>query len=143
LQQDAAHSNLADALARANVPFRPYVDGTGRFAGVAASNGNVKDTNAGGALGTGGDSLEMPETIPFDASFPEIYEAFSSRGCSNLVVTSGDQPLGYITCDGFLSMIDPIHRETFAPLGTPAENLTYLIVPSTLGEAAAEPAVSV
>ena len=59
-------------------------------------------------------SLATPETIPYDATFPEIYEAFSSRGCETLVVTADDRPLGYLTCDGFLSMIDPIHAESFA-----------------------------
>ena len=114
LAQDADHSELADALRRSRVPFRPYVDGDGRFVGVAAGEGCVRETHIGPMVGTGSEALEMPETIPFDASFPEIYEAFSARGCSTLVVTSGDEPLGYITCDGFLSMIDPIHRESFA-----------------------------
>jgi GGDEF domain-containing protein len=143
LAQDADHSELVDALRRSRVPFQPYVDCDGRFVGVAAGDGCVRETHAGPTVGPGSESLQMPETIPFDASFPEIYEAFSARGCSTLVITSGDQPLGYITCDGFLSMIDPIHRESFAQLGTPADDLSYLLVPSTLGEAAATPAVSV
>ena len=83
----------------------------------------------------------MPETISNGASFPEIYEAFSSRGCSTLVVVAGEHPLGYLTCDGFLSMIDPINAETFSNTRESADDLAYLIVPSTIGEVAeAEPA---
>ncbi len=111
LAQGTEHSDLADALRRSRVPFRPYVDCDGRFVGFAAGEGCARETHIGTMVAPGSESLEMPETIPFDASFPEIYEAFSARGCSTLVVTSGDQPLGYITCDGFLSMIDPIHRD--------------------------------
>jgi GGDEF domain-containing protein len=143
LEQEADQGQLADALRRSGAAFLPYVDGDGRFVGVAANQKGVRDTHTGSMVSPGSEALEMPETIPFDASFPEIYEAFSARGCSSLVVTSGDLPLGYITCDGFLSMIDPIHRDSFAQLGTPADDLTYLIVPSTLGEATAVPAISV
>ena len=51
------------------------------------------------------------------------------------MVTSGDHPLGYLTCDGFLSMIDPIHIESFAETSKPADELAYLVVPSAIGEA--------
>jgi hypothetical protein len=76
----------------------------------------------------------MPETISHSASFPEIYEAFSTRGCSTLVVVAGEHPLGYLSCDGFLSMIDPINAESFLSSHESAEDLSYLIVPSTIGE---------
>ena len=80
----------------------------------------------------------MPETISYDASFPEIFEAFSSRGCATLVVTANDRPLGYLTCDGFLSMIDPIDAESFAKTEASADELNYLVVPTLIGEAAAQ-----
>jgi hypothetical protein len=74
--------------------------------------------------------LAMPETIAYDATFPDIYEAFSSRGCDTLVVTADDRPLGYVTREGFLAMIDPIDADSFAFPGEPSEELTYLAVPS-------------
>ena len=76
-------------------------------------------------------SLATLETIPYDATFPEIYEAFSTRGCGTLVVTADDRPLGYVTREGFLSMIDPIHAESFANNGETTDKLSYLVVPST------------
>ena len=79
----------------------------------------------------------MPETISYDASFPEIFEAFSSRGCATLVVTANDRPLGYLTFDGFLSMIDPINAESFAWTEVSADELKYLVVPSLTRRSAA------
>ena len=70
----------------------------------------------------GDDTLAPPETISYDASFAEIYEAFSSRGCASLVVTDGRPPLGYLTCDGFLSMIDPIHASRSRRPTSPSTN---------------------
>jgi GGDEF domain-containing protein len=137
LQLDAEQSELADVLRSSGIPVRPYVDRDGRLIGIAV------DERAGGealidrASGLTGETLVMPETISFDASFPEIYEAFSSRGCATLVVTANDRPLGYLTCDGFLSMIDPIDAESFAQTEVSADELNYLVVPSSFGEAAA------
>ncbi len=87
----------------------------------------------------------MPETISYDASFPDIFEAFSSRGCATLVVTANDRPLGYLTCDGFLSMIDPVDAESFAKTDVSADELKYLVVQSSFGEgtAAETPVASV
>ena len=128
---------LADALERAGVAVRPYVDREGRLVGVAADEDAAAETRNRPT----GEHLAMPETIAHDASFPEIYEAFSSRGCSTLVVTADDHPLGYLTCDGFLSMIDPITTESFAHTDKSADELTYFAVPSTLKIAEAAEAV--
>jgi hypothetical protein len=131
LDHGADHRDLAQALVHAGIPIRPYVDHTGRLVGVATAENSVRETRVGPSVGVAGESLTMPETICHDASFPEIYEAFSSRGCSILVVTADDQPLGYVTCDGFLSMIDPIHVDSFAHTGKSADELSYLVVPSS------------
>jgi hypothetical protein len=118
------------------VPVRPYVDREGKLIGVADDD----SANSRSGDGFGDDSLVQPEKISFDASFPEIYEAFSSRGCATLVVTAGDLPLGYLTCDSFLSMIDPIDTETFAHTDKPADELAYLVVPPLVGGVASEAA---
>jgi hypothetical protein len=137
LQLDAEQSELADVLRNSGIPVRPYIDREGRLVGIAV------DERAGGealidrAAGLTGETLVMPETISYDASFPEIFEAFSSRGCATLVVTANDRPLGYLTCDGFLSMIDPVDAESFATTQASADELNYLVVPTLVGEAAA------
>jgi GGDEF domain-containing protein len=137
LERDGAQGELAEALRRAGVPVRPYVDCEGRLVGVAADEHAAADTRIGQAGDSAGESLAMPETIAHDTSFPEIYDAFSSRGCATLIVTVGDQPLGYLTCEGFLSMIDPIDAESFAHTDKSADELAYLVVPSAIGEVAA------
>jgi GGDEF domain-containing protein len=80
-------------------------------------------------------SLVTPEPIPHVATFAEIYEAFSSSGCDLLVVTNEGRWLGYITRDGFCSMIDPIHAESYTG-GAATDDLSYLVVPSTTGSVA-------
>jgi GGDEF domain-containing protein len=142
LPQHGGHSELLAALRRSGVPVRPYVDRDGRLVGVAADKDAAPQSKTGQPAGVTGESLAMPETISHDASFPDIYEAFSSRGCNALVVTAGDQPLGYITCDGFLSTIDPVNAESFSQTDKSVDELAHLIVPSWIGEAAAavEPA---
>jgi GGDEF domain-containing protein len=141
LQRDAEHSQLSAALRRSGVPVRPFVDRDGRLVGVAAVENSAAEAGTGRAGSGSGETLAKPETISHDASFPEIYEAFSSRGCNLLVVTVGDQPLGYITCDGFLSTIDPVNADSFAQTDKSADELAHLIVPSWVGEAAAAASV--
>jgi GGDEF domain-containing protein len=136
-------SELTEALCQSGVPVRPYVDREGRLVGVAADKSFAGETHIVYPGGATGITLALPETIPFDATFPEIYEAFSSRGCATLVVTADDRPLGYLTCDGFLSMIDPIYADSFAHTDKPVDELAYLVVPLAIGEPAAKEAVGV
>jgi GGDEF domain-containing protein len=135
LEQGADQSELAESLRRAGIPVRPYVDRDGRLIGVADDAAAAAETQIGQPAAPA--ALAMPETIACDASFPEIYEAFSSRGCSALVVTSGEHPLGYLTCDGFLSMIDPIQSDTFADPKHGPDDPAFLVVPSLVGEVVA------
>jgi hypothetical protein len=136
LQLGAEQSELAEALRVSGIPVRPYVDREGRLLGIASKDRQVGETLVDRESGLTRESLTMPETISYDAGFPEIYEAFSSRGCSTLVVTANDRPVGYLTCDGFLSMIDPIDAETFAQADLSADDLNYLVVPSSINEGA-------
>jgi GGDEF domain-containing protein len=138
LQRDADQSELAEALRRSGIPVRPFVDSDGRLVGVAVDALSAAETRIGEVAGAATTELTTPETIAHDASFPEIYEAFSSRGCATLVVTADEHPLGYLTCDGVLSMIDPINSESFAGNADPTDDLDYLVVPSTSGEVVEE-----
>jgi hypothetical protein len=134
---------LAAALARAGIGVRPYVDRDGQLIGVADDAQAADESRAGRAAGSVGEALAVPETIAHNASFPEIYEAFSSRGCSTLVVTADNHPLGYLTCDGLLSMIDPITTETYAHTDSPIGELRYLAVPLLAGTTLAPEEVAV
>jgi hypothetical protein len=114
----------------AGAALRAYLEGNGHFAAGAGADG--KPGASEHAKGS------MPEAIANNASFPEIYEAFTSRGCAELVVTAGDRPLGYITCDYFMSIIDPIDAESFTHTNKSIDELAFLVVTSTIGEPIAE-----
>jgi hypothetical protein len=135
LEQNAPHGELTEALRRSGFPVRPFVDSKGRLKGVAAEEGSVRETRISDDSGERGERLVTPDTIPYDASFPEIYDAFSSRGCATLVVTHDEHPLGYLTCDGFLSLIDPLNTQSFAHTSKSADELAYLVVPPTISDA--------
>lgn len=127
--------SLAESLRRSGAIVRPYVDREGRLVGVAADSTSDGETFAVYPGNRAAVTLAMPETIAYDATFPEIYEAFSSRCCTTLVVTADERPLGYLTCDGFLSMIDPVNAESFAAPAATVEELDFLIVPASKSDA--------
>jgi GGDEF domain-containing protein len=129
---DGQRSRSSDALHNMGVLAMPGIDRDGQLIGVAGA-----DTSSDASDIEDSECLGQLETISFDATFTDIYEAFSTRGCASLIVTDGHRPLGYLTCDGFLSLIDPIHAESFAHSDKPVDELAYLVVPSTSGEAAA------
>jgi len=133
LDCDADQAELLQTLRRANTAVNPDIDSESQAAGQVSHEKNATDTFIEYSSETfgGNSSLVTPEAIPHDATFAEIYEAFSSRGCDMLVVTSEGRWLGYITSDGFCSMIDPIHAESYAG-GRAADDLSYLVVPSAV-----------
>lgn len=124
---DADQSDTIAALRRAGVPVCPYVDRNGRLTGVASAEAaaNAPGTNRLAAL-----PIQPPETINNNASFSDIYEAFSSRGCSTLIVVADDQPLGYLTFHGFLSLVEPVGPNTYASSKYPSNDSLQLAVPA-------------
>ena len=73
-------------------------------------------------------------TIAHDAAFPEIYDTFSTEGCLKMVVVADRRPIGYLTCSGFLSLIEPINSATFASDEPAAEDSRSLLVGSLVNE---------
>jgi GGDEF domain-containing protein len=134
---DNDQRELADAYERAGIRVRPYVDRDGRLVGVETASAPPAPSSEQPGSGIH-QKLSMPETISYDATFPDIYEAFSSRGCDTLVVTADNRPFGYVTFDGFLSMIDPLDAESFAVSEEPSDDLAYLVVPTTYDRDAVE-----
>ncbi len=131
---DADQTAMIQALQRSGVPVCPYVDETGRLVGVASAEKANENANAGESNGPAALPICEPEIIPHDATFSAIYEAFSTRECSTLVVVADGRPLGYLTCEGFLSLIEPIHSITFASSEPVSNQASYLIVPSTTSQ---------
>ena len=138
--EDSAPTEVADALRHAHLPLLAYVNRDGQLARIATEVGGPAAMDRGSGGSARGEGLTQGETIPHNASFPEIYDAFSTRNCAALVVTAAEKPLGYITCEGFLSLIDPIDAMSFTHTDKSAEELAYLAVPSLASEVAVEPA---
>jgi GGDEF domain-containing protein len=124
---DQDQSATIAALRRAGVPVCPYVDRSGRLTGVASAEpgADTNGTNSPAAL-----PIRKPETIRHNASFADIYEAFSTHGSSTLIVVADDHPLGYLTFQGFLSLVEPVSRDTFDEVLATGDDSRQLIVPS-------------
>jgi GGDEF domain-containing protein len=124
---DSDQSATIAALRRAGVPVCPYVDRHGRLTGVASAE---EPAGATGSTHLPVLPIRKPETIQHTATFAEIYEAFSASGCSTLVVVADDHPLGYLTFNGFLSLVEPAGIGTFAEAGDTPDDSRQLVVPS-------------
>lgn len=127
---DSHRDSIVISLQRACVPVCPVVDADNRLVGVASADAN-KEKISEAKIGESPTSLPIrqPETILDTASFAEIYESFSNNGCAALVVvTKDDLPLGYVTFRNFLSLIEPINKETFSRNGAPIDDSRYLLV---------------
>lgn len=116
LREGADQESQYRALARAGVECVPCVGVEGELLGVVDLSGE--------------EPVNLPtETIAAGAGFSEIYETFSTRNCSLLIVESAGQPMGYLTCEGFLSLIEPVSPASFASGGPAAGELRSLVVP--------------
>lgn len=137
---EAPNEAMLAALRRSEAPVWPFVDREGKLVGVASPKSGVADAFKIGADSVVRKSLTMPVTIDHGAAFPEIYEAFSSQGCLTMVVVADERPVGYLTCNGFLSLIEPINSATFACEEPLADDSRALLVGSLAGDAEFSPA---
>lgn len=128
LQNDTDQSSMVQAIRRGQAPLCAYVDKSGCLVGVASGAGRLINSENVQCAGLASLPIAQPITIPSHATFPEIYEAFSSQGCSELVVVADRIPLGYVSCSGFLSLIEPIDTATFASDTKPDHGTKGLIV---------------
>lgn len=130
LRREAPDRAMLAALRRSNVPVWPFVDREGRLVGAAspaldtlnddASIANQLDTN--------------PTTIAYNASFPEIYEAFSAQACLEMIVLADRRPIGYITCRGFTSMLERLDSATYRSENPASQDSRDLLVSSSINE---------
>jgi GGDEF domain-containing protein len=114
LEQHAASQAKLAALRRSGAPVWPFVDREGRLVGVSTPDSTTDGSSALDQHPNGRHALTKPITIAHNAAFPEIYELFSTEGCMEMIVVADDQPIGYITFSGFISLIEPINTATFS-----------------------------
>jgi hypothetical protein len=128
LERESENRAMLAALRRSGAPIWPLVDREGRLIGV--SSPQPGDACANGSKLSDSQSISKPVTIAHNATFPEIYEAFSTQGCLTMVVVNDQRPVGYLSCDGFLSLLEPINSGTFSHDDRPADDSRSLIVES-------------
>ncbi len=134
LRRDAIDHTLLAALRRSQLPVWPFVDRQGRLAGVVAPDSAPDGVKPLEPATDGDPVLTNPVTVPHDAAFPDIYDTFSREGCLTMVVVADRRPIGYLTCSGFLSLIEPINSATFASPEPPTEESLSLLVGSLVKE---------
>jgi GGDEF domain-containing protein len=107
------HAMLA-ALLRSEAPVLPFVDHEGRFVGVAPPTLAADEDATWQWNARGSHALVKLNTIPHNATFPDICRAFSAPGCQALVVVVDRRPIGYLTRGGIFSLNKPIDSATYA-----------------------------
>lgn len=134
LERDSTNQTMLAALRRSGAPVWPFVDREGRLVGVVSPGSEPDGTAGRGSNSHERPALTDPVTIAHNAAFPEIYEAFSTQGCLTIVVVADHRPVGYLTCSGFLSLIEPINSATFASTEPAGEDSRSLLVGSVVNE---------
>jgi GGDEF domain-containing protein len=134
LERDSTNQAMLAALRRSGAPVWPFVDREGRLVGVASPESESDAIAGRGSNSHGRPALTDPLTIAHNAAFPEIYEAFSTQGCLTMVVVADHRPVGYLTCSGFLSLIEPINSATFSNNEPAFEDSRSLLVGSLVNE---------
>jgi two-component system, cell cycle response regulator len=134
LKHDSENQAMLAALRRSGAPVWPFVDREGRLVGVASPAAATDDVAVWEPNSSGSEALTKPVTIAHNAAFPEIYEAFSTQGCLIMVVVADRRPIGYLTCSGFLSLIEPINSATFSSDEPAPEDSRSLLVGSLVNE---------
>jgi GGDEF domain-containing protein len=130
LKRNAGNRATLEALRRSGAPVWPFVDRDGRLVGVGSPGTEMEEADALSSHSSDVEPLTEPVTIAHDAAFQEIYEAFSTQGCLTMVVVADRRPIGYLTCSGFLSLIEPIDSATFASDEPPTDDSLSLVVAS-------------
>jgi len=132
LKCNADNSATLAALRRSGVPVWPFVDEEGKLAGVASPETVAEAGAPRSPSSRGRPAMVSAVTIEHHATFPEIYDAFSTQGCLEMVVVADRRPIGYLTLNGFFSLIEPIDSATYAPDEPEPDDSMSLLVGSSL-----------
>jgi GGDEF domain-containing protein len=132
LKCNADNSATLAALRRSRVPVWPFIDEEGKLAGVASPETVAEAGVLRGPNSRGKPVMVSAVTIEHRATFPEIYDAFSTQGCLEMVVVADRRPVGYLTLNGFFSLIEPIDSATYGGEEPTPEDSMSLLVGSNL-----------
>jgi GGDEF domain-containing protein len=134
LTRESVDEAILTALSRSGAPVWPFVDHEGRLVGVALSPVDTDANVEWGPNSNGSQLVTNPTTIAYNAAFPEIYEAFSTQGCPEIVVVADQRPIGYITFRGFTSLVERVNSATFSCDQPTIDDSRSLLVGSLVNE---------
>jgi GGDEF domain-containing protein len=120
VRDDPAELVTLRALRRGGVDWIPVVDGEGKTRGVVQLHHDLEK---------GFPPLGQAATIAATATFAEVYDAFDEAGGSDLLVEAEGRPLGYLTCEAFTSLIEPVSPTSFQRAEAPYFDTRDLVVP--------------
>ena len=131
LQSGLDFDRVAPRLLASGLEYFPVVDKNRSLVGVIGRGqlpqcGSSPDDPPSTATGP---PLVTPQTVAEEASFGEVVERFSAEDLPLLVVVRNKEPRGYITREGFLNLIEPIHTSSFRPTWPFSQGTDYLVVP--------------
>jgi GGDEF domain-containing protein len=133
LEREKIDVAMLVALHRSRAPVWPFVDHEGHLVGaVLVADCGSPETWSPKSISS--QLITNPPTIAYDALFSEIYEAFSTQACLEMVVVADRRPIGYITCDGFTSLLKRVDSATYSPTSDTLENSQSLLVGAVVNE---------
>ena len=134
LARESVDEAMLTALRRSGAPVWPFVDHEGGLVGVILSAVDADTNVEWGPNSNGSQLITNPATIAYNAAFPEIYEAFSTQGCLEIVVVADQRPIGYITFRGFTSLVERVNSATFSSGQLAIDDSRSLLVGSLVNE---------
>jgi diguanylate cyclase (GGDEF)-like protein len=73
--------------------------------------------------------LHQPFAVPEETPFGDLVERFTTEDDPLVVVVRDREPRGYITREGFLNLIEPVHIDAYRPSAPFSSSANYLVVP--------------
>jgi diguanylate cyclase (GGDEF)-like protein len=73
--------------------------------------------------------LHKPFAVPEETPFGDLVERFTTEDDPLVVVVRDREPRGYITREGFLNLIEPVHTDSYRPSTPFSSSANFLVVP--------------
>jgi diguanylate cyclase (GGDEF)-like protein len=122
-RQGAACSNVSEAIHSSGVTIVPYVDEDDNYVGILP-----RDAFKQAESQFSNERVDKPIAVPEDLSFIELAELFTTGDERLVVVLRGRQPLGYVTCEAMVNLIEPVDADAYSHTEFGLTGSKYLIV---------------
>lgn len=125
--------SIAHAIAileQTQLTWLPVLDSSGSLLGVINAQRLTEVSGNSQRAGMLVEQLELDPVshLPEQTAFQAVMERFLGDDETLILVTKGTRPQGYIARDRFLSLVNPVDRETFAATAEFSSSAAYLVV---------------